>query len=161
MRAPRTAALLVLVVGAGAGCQRGVEPGPHSEERGVKPDSPTGAWPATDDGVLEQIAATLGFTLGEPAGVWIAPDGETVLFRRSAARSFESDLYSLDLPTGKTRVLLRASQLLGGEAEDLSPEEKARRERKRLATRGITSFTASYACTISRVSIVASCQTET
>ena len=143
MRAPRTAALLVLVVGAGAGCQRGVEPGPHSEERGVKPDSPTGAWPATDDGVLEQIAATLGFTLGEPAGVWIAPDGETVLFRRSAARSFESDLYSLDLPTGKTRVLLRASQLLGGEAEDLSPEEKARRERKRLATRGITSFTAS------------------
>jgi dipeptidyl-peptidase-4 len=96
-----------------------------------------------DDGVLEQIASTLNFALGKPAGVWVAPDGREVLFRRSPARSFVADLYAFDLTTGQERQLLSAQTLLGGAEERLTTEERARRERLRLVTRGITSFTAS------------------
>jgi len=110
-----------------------------------QPEAKPGAaeWPATDDTVIEQIAATYNFKLGEPAGVWVAPDGSSILFRRSGARSFESDLYSFDTATGRSKRLLSAQELLRGAAENLSAEEKARRERQRLATRGITSFAAS------------------
>jgi dipeptidyl-peptidase 4 len=96
-----------------------------------------------DDQLLEQIASTLSFTLGKPAGVWVAPDGREVLFRRSPARSFVSDLYAFDVATGKERPLLDAQTLLGGQGEQLTTEERARRERMRVVTRGITSFTAS------------------
>jgi dipeptidyl-peptidase 4 len=104
---------------------------------------PASQWPATDDSVLEQIAATYTFRLGAPAGVWVAPDGSAVLYRRSGPRSFESDLYSFDTATGHSKRLLSAQELLRGSSENLSPEEKARRERMRLATRGITAFAAS------------------
>ena len=148
------AALLAsALLAAGGGCQQGSEArgrdGDHEPGRGdgrgdgMNTTAEAGQWPATDDAVLEQIASTYNFTLGEPAGVWVAPDGGAVLFRRSPARSFESDLYSFDTASGQTTVLLTAQKLLGGKAEDLSIEEKARRERMRLATRGITSFTAS------------------
>lgn len=92
--------------------------------------------------MLEQIAGTLNFSLGAPAGIWVAPDGSEVLFRRSAPRSFVSDLYAFDVASGKERRLVSAEQLLGGAAEDLSVAERARRERMRLATRGITAFSA-------------------
>src|SRR5262245_60778777 len=97
-------------------------------------------WPEPDDAVLEQIASTLNFSLGEPAGIWVAPDGSEVLFRRSAARSFVADLYAFDVASGKERRLVSAEELLGGAAEKLSVEERAQRERMRLATRGITAF---------------------
>ena len=100
-------------------------------------------WPEPDDGVLEQIASTLNFSLGAPAGIWVSPDGSEVLFRRSPPRSFVADLYAFDVATGQERRLLTAEQLLGGAPEDLSTEERARRERMRLMTRGITSFSAS------------------
>jgi dipeptidyl-peptidase-4 len=102
-------------------------------------------WPEPDDTVLEQIASTLNFSLGMPAGLWVAPDGGEVLFRRSEPRSFVADLYSFDVATGRERQLLSAQQLLGGGAEKLSVEERARRERMRLVTRGISSFTADEA----------------
>ena len=97
-------------------------------------------WPTTDDRVVEQLAATLNFKLGQPAGVWVAPDGSAVLYRRSGPRSFQFDLYSFDTATGRSKRLLSAQQLLDGATENLSPEEKARRERQRVSTRGITSF---------------------
>lgn len=97
-------------------------------------------WPEPDDTVLEQIASTLNFALGAPAGIWVAPDGSEVLFRRSAARSFVADLYAFDVQSGQERRVVGAEQLLGGAAENLSVEERAQRERLRLATRGITAF---------------------
>jgi dipeptidyl-peptidase-4 len=118
---------------------------PACEESGGTPataHAPAPAWPEPDDGVLEQIAGTLSFSLGAPAGIWVAPDGSEVLFRRSGPRSFVSDLYAFDVASGSERRLLTADELLGGAAEDLSVEERARRERMRLATRGITAFSA-------------------
>jgi dipeptidyl-peptidase-4 len=106
---------------------------------------PRPAWPEPDDAVLEQIASTLNFSLGMPAGIWVAPDGGEVWFRRSAPRSFVADLYAFDVATGRERQVVTAEQLLSGAAEHLSVEERARRERQRVVTRGIASFSADEA----------------
>jgi dipeptidyl-peptidase-4 len=53
------------------------------------------------------------------------------------------DLYEFDIATGKERVLLTADQILKGAEENLSPEEKARRERMRMSSRGIASYSLS------------------
>ena len=93
-----------------------------------------------DPAFIEQYAATMGFRLGRPADIQIAPDGSEVLFLRSGPRSFVRDLYSFDTRTGEERVLLTADGILQGAEEELSAEERARRERMRLAARGIASY---------------------
>jgi dipeptidyl-peptidase-4 len=89
---------------------------------------------------LRQYAATLRFSLGRPRSVTVTPDGSAVLFLRSGPRSFVQDLYEFDATIGTERLLLTAEQVLAGQEEQLTPEEKARRERLRLATRGISSY---------------------
>jgi dipeptidyl-peptidase 4 len=92
--------------------------------------------PTLDHAFLTQAAETLQFRLGLPVVLAIAPDGN-VLFRRTPARSFASDLYELDVSTGAVWTLASAESLLCGEPEQLSDAEQARRERTRTATRGI------------------------
>ncbi|HEV2104751.1 MAG TPA: prolyl oligopeptidase family serine peptidase, partial [Candidatus Eisenbacteria bacterium] len=75
----------------------------------------------------------------QPHAFAIAPDG-TVCFLRSGPRSRVHSLWAFDPRTGGERELLTAAQLLGGGAEQLSPEERARRERLRQSARGISSF---------------------
>ena len=58
----------------------------------------------------------------------------------SGPRSFVRNLYEFEVATGKERLLAAADDLLKGEAEQLSMEELARRERSRSAARGIASF---------------------
>lgn len=71
-----------------------------------------------------------GPTLRKPQ---IAPDGSLVTFLRGRdADRFQLDLWALDVASGETRMLVDSSALLGG-AEVLSDEEKARRERQRIA----------------------------
>jgi dipeptidyl-peptidase 4 len=89
---------------------------------------------------LEQYAATHRFRLGRPAAITVAPDGGSVLFLRSGARSFVRDLWSFDVEAKSERVLVTAGQLLGSEEESLSLEELARRERQRSADRGIATY---------------------
>ncbi|MDX2130850.1 MAG: DPP IV N-terminal domain-containing protein [Planctomycetota bacterium] len=89
---------------------------------------------------LEQWAKTNRFRLGLPASISLTPKGDAVLYLRSPARSFVRDLYAFDVATGKERVLLTAESLLGGKEENLTPEELARRERMRLAARGIAFY---------------------
>jgi len=89
---------------------------------------------------IRQYTETYQFRLGRPAQATITPDGSAVLFLRSPPRSFVSDLYEFDCQTGRERVLLTADQVLAGQAEQLSAEEKAQRERLRLATRGIARY---------------------
>ena len=95
---------------------------------------------ASDPNFLEQFAVTYRFAQGAPNGFRITPDDQTVLFLRSGPRTFVNDLYALDVATGQERVLLTADAILGGGTEELSAEERARRERMRLAARGITGF---------------------
>ena len=100
----------------------------------------TGALAAPAEGFLEQYAATYRFRHGQPTSVTVTPDGREVLFLRSGPRSFVRDLYAFDVASGAERVLLTAEQILEGAEESLTAEEKARRERQRLAARGIAGF---------------------
>lgn len=93
-----------------------------------------------DPAFLEQYAQTGGFRLGQPSAITITPDGREVLFLRSGPRDPSRDLYAFDIESGEERVVLTAEQVLGGAAEELSPEERALRERLRLHARGITSY---------------------
>lgn len=93
-----------------------------------------------DTTFLAQYASTNKFTLGRPTAFKVSRDGTQVFFLRSQARTFERDLYVYDVAAKTERVLTTAAQLLSGELEKLSPEEKARRERTRSTARGIASF---------------------
>jgi dipeptidyl-peptidase-4 len=93
-----------------------------------------------DPGFLEQYAATNRFNLGEPTSITVTPDGDAVLFLRSGPRSFVHDLWSFDVHNRTERRLLTSDQVLRGGAEHLAPEERARRERMRVTSRGIVSF---------------------
>jgi dipeptidyl-peptidase-4 len=92
------------------------------------------------DALLEQYAATWRFRLGAPESVRVTPDGREVLFLRSGPRDFVRDLYAFDVASGVERRLLTAAELLGGAEESLTVEERARRQRMRVAARGIASF---------------------
>ncbi len=89
---------------------------------------------------LEQYAATRGFTHGTPKNISITPDGSAVFFLRSGPRSFVQDLFVVDTATGQESVFLTADKILAGGEEKLTAEELARRERMRLASRGIASY---------------------
>ncbi len=92
-------------------------------------------WPALDDKLLADAAATFNFRLGVPTPLAITRDG-AVLFRRTQPREFASDLFEL-APDGAVKTLASVSDLLGSANEQLSNAEKARRERSRTATRGV------------------------
>ncbi|MEM9556888.1 MAG: DPP IV N-terminal domain-containing protein [Acidobacteriota bacterium] len=95
------------------------------------------------DDFLQRYAETFRFRLGYPSSVEITPDGDAVLFLRSGGRSFVRDLYLFDPATGTESKLLTAEEILGGVEEELTDEEKARRERMRLAARGIAGYSLS------------------
>jgi dipeptidyl-peptidase 4 len=101
--------------------------------------TPRPAWPEIDETFIAQSAATRAFRLGHPFDVQVTPAGD-VLFARTGPRTFVADLYQRDAATGEVTRLLAAETLLGGGAEQLSAEEKARRERMRQATRGIAGY---------------------
>ncbi len=100
-------------------------------------------------GLLRQFAETNRFRNGRPGQLTISPDGRTVYFLRSGPRDRTQALYAFDTGSappggsggGSERLVLTADALLGGADEgELSPEEKARRERARQTARGIASF---------------------
>ena len=93
-----------------------------------------------DSAFLDQYAATYHFRLGEPTSITVTPEGDAVLFLRSGARSFVQDLCEWDARTRRERVLLTAERILRGAQEHLTAEERARRERMRVASRGIVSY---------------------
>src|SRR5690348_3171302 len=82
-------------------------------------------------------ARTQRFTLGSPRQFVVSPDGARVLFLRSASGEDRShQLWQLDVATGQETVLADPATLLGGD-EELSPEERARRERSREQAAGV------------------------
>lgn len=86
-------------------------------------------------------AETRNFTLGRPLSPKFTPDGAHVVFLRATSpRDPTLRLYEFTLATGIERELLSPEQLLGGAAENLTAEEKARRERQRQSLKGFTSY---------------------
>jgi dipeptidyl-peptidase 4 len=84
-----------------------------------------------DTSFLRLQARTQRFTLGTPRGFQVSPDGGRVLFLRSASgEDRQHILWRLDVETGEETRLADPAVLLGGN-EELSAEERARRERSR------------------------------
>jgi dipeptidyl-peptidase-4 len=93
-----------------------------------------------DTTFLKQYAETRGFTLGRPQKPKISPDGKTVLFLRADPKAPKLKLFEFDVSTAQTKELLSPEALLKGAEEDLTPEEKARRERMRVSVGGFTDY---------------------
>ncbi|ELS56071.1 prolyl oligopeptidase family serine peptidase [Streptomyces viridochromogenes] len=86
-------------------------------------------------------ARTQRFTLGAPRAFTVAPDGSRVAFLRSTSGTDPaSSLWVLDTVDRGERVAADPRALLGGTSEDLSPEERARRERSREGGAGIVAY---------------------
>ena len=89
---------------------------------------------------FRDLAETRNYTLGRPVAPKLTPDGKYAIFLRALPRDPTLRLFELELANGRERELLTPAQLLGGMAETLSAEEKARRERQRQSLKGFTAF---------------------
>ena len=89
---------------------------------------------------FRDLAETRNYTLGRPVAAKLTPDGRSVIYLRGGPRDPVLRLYEFLLPAGPERELLTPAQLLGSSPETLTAEEKARRERARISTRGFTKF---------------------
>src|SRR6266567_8962667 len=90
-----------------------------------------------------QNARTVGFALGVPYAFAIAPDGGHVAFLRALSGTDRSTaLWVRGTATGAERLVANPAELLSGGEEDLTTEERARRERARQAAAGVVSFAA-------------------
>ncbi|WP_435613027.1 prolyl oligopeptidase family serine peptidase [Streptomyces sp. bgisy159] len=88
-------------------------------------------------------ARTQRFTLGAPRSFTVAPDGSRVVFLRSGSGTDRAGaLWVLDPADGSERLAADPYALLGGATENLSPQERARRERSREGGAGIVGYAA-------------------
>ena len=96
----------------------------------------------TADSFPQQYARTQRLSLGEPRNISVSSDGKHVLYLRSGSGSDSvNKLWMLDVESGHEKLVADPIILLGNEdAENLPPEERARRERLREGAGGITSF---------------------
>lgn len=92
-------------------------------------------------------ARTQNFRLGAPRSFTIAPDGSRVVFVRShSSTDTANNLYVYDVQAKEERVLVDPKTLAAG-AEQLTQEERARRERMRETTSGVTAYSTDSAVT--------------
>lgn len=133
MRARLAPLLLSLILTACGSTEASAPTTPEPTEPPV-PES------VADAEFIEAYTLTYRFNLGHPGSFTFTPDDTQLLFLRAEARRNVNDLYSLDLASGTERVLLTADSILNGAEEELSEEERARRERTRSAARGIASY---------------------
>ncbi|HET8733006.1 MAG TPA: DPP IV N-terminal domain-containing protein [Anaeromyxobacteraceae bacterium] len=109
----------------------------------VAPPAPPAASPTVAPAApsfLREMAETRGYRSGLPVRPAVVPGGGEVLFLRSGPRSGVLSLFATDVATGATRELLTADALLASEPAELSEAEKARLERQRITSRGITHY---------------------
>ena len=85
-----------------------------------------------------QLARTRRFTLGVPRSFTVSPDGERVVFLRSAGDDPVSGLWVFDVGGGEERLVFAPGTK---EAEgELTEAERARRERAREQSSGVTAY---------------------
>jgi dipeptidyl-peptidase-4 len=104
---------------------------PDGHHRPVSESTPADTYP-------RQRARTRGFRLGAPRSFAIAGDRVTFLRSRGGHDPLTC-LWSLDLATGTETCLVDPRDVLD-DAESLPPEERARRERLREVSAGITDY---------------------
>jgi dipeptidyl-peptidase-4 len=95
-----------------------------------------------------QQARTRRFSLGVPRSFTVAPDGSRVAFLRSkGADDPVTCLWQLHVETGQEELVADPATLEPA-GEDLSPQEKARRERAREQAGGIVGFATDHALSV-------------
>ena len=103
----------------------------------MDPDTPTdrpGAIP------IEEVAKYPAPGTALPGSLKFSPTGDALTFLMSPDQSLTRQLMAMDLETGKTSVVFTPPE--GGATEDnLSPEEKLQRERRRERGLGVTRYT--------------------
>ncbi|MEV6669470.1 prolyl oligopeptidase family serine peptidase [Streptomyces sp. NPDC051162] len=88
-----------------------------------------------------QYARTQRFSLGAPRAFTVSPDGSRVVFLRSRTGFDRANvLWVLDPATGREYPAADPAVLLGGADEELSAEERARRERSREGAAGVVGY---------------------
>lgn len=93
------------------------------------------------DSFPRRQARTQRFTLGAPRSFTVSPDGARVVFLRSGSGTDRAGaLWVLDPADGTERLAADPAALLGSAAENLSPQEQARRERSREGGAGIVGY---------------------
>ncbi len=98
--------------------------------------------PTSPDSFPRLAARTLRFTLGEPRTITVTDDGSRVLFVRTGSGTDRTGaLWCFDVDSAAERLLADPATLLGDAGEDLSAEERARRERSRESGAGIVGYT--------------------
>lgn len=86
-------------------------------------------------------ARTQNFRLGLPRAFVVSPDGRRVLFLRSKTGTSPShSLWMYDVTSRTERELADSAVLLEDSDEQLTAEERARRERMRVTSSGIVAF---------------------
>ena len=94
-----------------------------------------------EDSFPRQKARTRGFTLGAPRSFRVAEDGSRVSFIRSKAGDDPHGcLWVLDVETGEERLIFDPSAVDGG--QELTQDERDRRERMREQMTGVTTYDA-------------------
>lgn len=105
------------------------------------------------DSFPRQYARTQRFSLGEPRNVTVSPDGQRIVFLRSAAGDDPANaLWVMDVETGDERLVADPRALLGLDdpaAGEVTDEERARRERTRDGSTGITAYATDAKCQVS------------
>ena len=108
------------------------------------------------DSFPQQYARTQRLTLGEPRNITVSDDGRKVVYLRSNAGDDPVNrLWLLDVESGHETMVADPHVMLGADdAEELPPEERARRERLREGAGGITSYSTDahstrFVCTLS------------
>ncbi|WP_069815733.1 S9 family peptidase [Streptomyces sp. TP-A0874] len=101
-----------------------------------------------------QHARTQRFTLGSPRAFSVAPDGGRVVFLRSRGGTRrENLLWVRDTGSGAERIAADPTALLAGAAEQLSAEERARRERSREGSGGVVAYALDAAAELAAFSL--------
>ncbi len=101
-----------------------------------------------------QHARTQRFTLGAPRTFTVSPDGERVVFLRSASGTERANaLWVLDTASGTERIAADPAALLDGAVERLTAEERARRERSREGSAGVVGYAADAAVRLAAFSL--------
>ncbi len=95
----------------------------------------------TVDSLPRLAARTMNFRLGLPRSFVLSPDGGRVVFVRSGSGTSRAHaLWVYDVATGAERRVADPADLLAGSEENLTAEERARRERQRVASSGVVAF---------------------
>lgn len=141
---------MTLLSGSVAGCGHGAPPDQRSaqlstpgrvEHVGRVPEGGAGLvepLPSESSPItFERIARYPEPGWNVPRSIQHAPDGATITFLASESGDDVMSLFAFDVATGKTSVLLRASDL-GSASAARSREEELRRERQRDRNEGIT-----------------------